>query len=82
MIEVKLEPAGAAAKHVTGKSRLNVQTHKVFFLQPHNVCTKECMLHCEGKCTQDKVRIVREHGDGDVLACLWVAVSRHTALAL
>ena len=82
MIEVRLEPAGAAAKHVAGKSRLSVQTHEVFFPQPCDVCTEECMLHCEGKCAEDKVRIVQERGDGDVPACLRVAVSRRTVLAL
>ena len=58
MIEVKLEPAGAAAKHVVGKSRLSVQTHKVFFPQSCDVCAEEHTLHCEGKCTEDKVEIV------------------------
>ena len=82
MIEVRLEPAGAAAKHVVGKSRLSMQTHEVFFPQPCNVCAKERMLHCEGKCTEDKAWIMREHGDGNVPACLQVVVSRRTALAL
>ena len=58
MIEVGLEPAGATVKHVVGKSRLSMQTREVFFLQQHNVCAKECMLHCEGKCAEDKVWIV------------------------
>ena len=82
MMEVRLEPAGAAAKHVAGKSRLSVQTREVFFPQPRDVCAKERMLHCEGKCAEDKARIVRERGDGDVPACLQVAVSRRTVLAL
>ena len=60
MIEVRLEPAGAAVKHVVGKSRLSVQTREVFFPQPCNVCTEERMLHCEGKCTEDKAWIVQE----------------------
>ena len=82
MIEVGLEPAGAAVKHVAGKSRLSVQTCKVFFLEPCDMCTEECTLHCKGKCTEDKAQIVHEHGDHDVLACLWVAVSRCMVLVL
>ena len=69
-------------KHVVGKSRLSMQTHEVFFPQPRDVCAEECMLHCEGKCAEDKARIVRERGDGNVPACLRVAVSRHTVLVL
>ena len=82
MIEVRLEPAGAAAKHVVGKSRLSMQTREVFFLQPRDECAKERMLHCEGKCAEDKAQIVQERGDSDVPACLQVAVSRRTVLVL
>ena len=82
MIEVRLEPVGAAVKHVVGKSRLSVQTHKVFFPQLCNVCAKEHTLHCKGNYTEDKTWIVQEHGDSNFPACLRVVVSRHTALAL
>ena len=58
MIEFRLEPAGAAAKYVIRKPRLSMLTHEVFFLQPCGMCAKECILHCEGKCTEDKVQII------------------------
>ena len=59
-----------------------VQTREVFFPQPRDVCAEERALHREGKRAEDKARIVRERGDGDVPACLRVAVSRRMALAL
>ena len=59
-----------------------MQTHEVFFPQPCDACAEERTLHCKGKCTEDKAQIVREHGDGDVLACLRVGVSRHMVLVL